>query len=299
MNRALIVLAVLLGAALAALPLYAGDYLLGIGLALLMWIALTQSWVLLSGLTGYVSIGHVVFFGLGAYVVVLAREAVPLWVALPAAGIAAFVFAFLIGYPVLRVRGPYFVILTFGLAELVKYIVVNIESALGRFSRLVFGAPTLETLYALMLLLAAFATALLAWVRWSRLGRGLIAIREDEEAAETVGVPVAWFKLIAFGLSALVPAMVGGVMVLRSSYFEPIASFNPVISLTIVTIGIIGGSDDIKGPLPGAVLLVAISELLWVNAPQVYMILLGLLLIGFVLWLPDGIGGVLARRGTR
>jgi branched-chain amino acid transport system permease protein len=273
------------------MPLVAGDYFVGVGLSLLMYVALTQSWTVLSGLTGYVSLGHVVFYGLGGYIAALCWGEAPLALIVPAAGLAAFALAVLIGLPVLRVRGPYFVILTFGVAELAKYVVIAIEGWLGKFSRVLFGAPDLVTLFYIMLALAAAATALTALVRGSRFGRGLLALRENEEAAETVGIPTVRFKLLAFGLSALIPGMVGGVMVLRSTYFEPQQLFDPVISFSIVTMAVVGGSDDVKGPLLGAAGFVLLSELLWANAPQIYMILLGLLLVVFVLFLPDGLAG--------
>jgi branched-chain amino acid transport system permease protein len=291
-DSALVALFVLL----AGLPFYAGQYWIGIGLSLLMWVALTQSWVLLSGLTGYVSIGHVVFYGIGAYVVVLCGIGTPLWLSVPLAGAVAGIFAMLVGYPVLRVRGPYFVILTFGLSELVKYVVIAIESYLGKFSRVFFGGPSLETLFFVMLALALSATAAVWLVRRIRFGQGLLAIREDEEAAETIGIPIARYKLLAFCLSAIVPGMVGGVMVLRSSYFEPVPIFDPTISLTIVTIAIIGGSDDLRGPVLGAALLLFVSEALWVQAPQLYMVILGILLIAFVLFAPEGVCGRLLRQ---
>jgi branched-chain amino acid transport system permease protein len=297
MSRRLIDIAlVAIFSAVAALPFYAGQYAVGIGLSFLMWVALTQSWVLLSGLTGYVSIGHVVFYGLGAYVVVLCGTGMPLWVSVPLAGIVAGAFAALVGYPVLRVRGPYFVILTFGLAELVKHVVIAIESYLGKFSRIFFGGPSLETLFFIMLALALGATAAVWLVRRARFGQGLLAIREDEEAAETIGIPLARYKLLAFCLSAIVPGMVGGVMVLRSSYFEPVPVFDPMISVTIVTIAIIGGSDDLRGPVLGAALLLLVSETLWAQAPQLYMVILGVLLIAFVLFAPEGVCGRLMRQ---
>jgi branched-chain amino acid transport system permease protein len=202
-----------LALAAAAVPLVAGDYYIGVGLSLLMYVALTQSWTLLSGMTGYVSLGHVVFYGLGAYVAVLLWREVPLAAIVALAALAAFLFAALIGLPALRVRGPYFVILTFGLAELAKYIVIVIEGWLGKFSRVVFGAPGLDTLFYIMLGLAAAATMLTFLVRRSRFVRGLLALRENEEAAETVGVPTVRFKLFAYALSALIPGAVGSVMV--------------------------------------------------------------------------------------
>lgn len=290
-------LAMILGllAAAGLVPLVAGDYWIGVGIALLMAIALTQSWSILSSLSGYVSLGHVVFYGLGAYVVVASWGSLPVAASLPIAALAAAAFAFVIGLPVLRVRGPYFVILTFGLAELVKFCVIAIEAAQGRASRLILGTPGLDTLFFLMLALAAIAT-LLAWgARVTRLGHGLRAIRENEEAAETLGVPVARYKLAAFVLSAAIPGAVGGVMALRATYFEPIQVFDPMVSFSMIAMAIIGGGDDLRGPVIGAIVLGTLSEMLWASAPQLYMIILGLLLVIFVLFVPEGICGRLLR----
>jgi branched-chain amino acid transport system permease protein len=283
-------------AAMLAVPALAGDYAISVVFTLLMWIALTQSWVVLSGLTGYISLGHAVFFGLGAYVLVLTWPALPLWLAILLAGIAAPALAFAVGYPCLRVRGPYFVILTFGLAELVKYIVVNVEGALGQFSRVLFAAPGIGDLYPVMVALAGAATLLAYLVRRSRFGTGLRAIRENEAAAETLGVDVALYKVLAFAASAAIPGMVGAVMALRTTYFEPLQVFSPITSFTIVVIAIIGGGDDAPGPIWGALFLVLLQELLWARLPQIYLIVLGVLLIAFVLWSPNGFHGLLQRQ---
>lgn len=277
------------------LPWLVGDYYLTVALNLAMWIALTQSWTILSGMAGYISLGHVVFFGIGAYCVVVTWQMLPLVAAIPLAGLVAGAFAAVTGAPVLRVRGPYFVILTFGVAELVKYIVINIEASSGQASRLLFGTPSVRELYLVMLALAVAATALAWAVRRSRLGSGLIAIREDEEAAQTFGVPVTRFKVYAFVLAAVIPGMAGGTYVLRSTYFETVQVFDPVISFSIVTMAIIGGSDDARGPVLGAAFLVMLSELLWSTLPQLYLIVLGLLLVVFVLFLPGGLVGMLGR----
>jgi branched-chain amino acid transport system permease protein len=292
------VLALSACALVAALVPLAGDArAVGVGLTLLMYVALTQSWIVLSGMTGYVSLGHVVFYGLGAYVAAASWGTLPLAVIVPLAGLAAAALALALGLPALRVRGPYFVILSFGLAELVKHVVVEIEGALGAFSRVIFGAPGPETLYYLMLLLAAGATAITLLVQRARFGRALAAIRENEEAAETVGVPTVRYKLLAFALSALVPGMVGSVMALRESYFQPQVAFDPVISFSIVTMAVVGGSSDVRGPLLGAGAFVLVSELLWARAPQLYLIFIGALLIAFVLFAPEGIAGrVFAQR---
>jgi branched-chain amino acid transport system permease protein len=283
---------ILIAVALACgVPFVAGDYLVGVALSLAMWIALTESWILLSGLTGYVSLGHVVFYGLGSYVGILLWGEIGGVLAVVCAGLASGIFALAVGYPALRVRGPYFVMLTFGLAEFCKYIVIDVEAGLGQFSRLLLGGPSVLQLYYVMLGLAVTAAALTFFVARSRLGYALRAIRENEEAAETLGVPVAFCKLAAFALSAVIPGMVGALMVARSSYFESSQVFDPTVSFTIVTMAIIGGSDDARGPFLGAALLVLLSEILWARAPQIYMVLLGILLIAFVLFAPGGITG--------
>lgn len=272
------------------------DYWIGVGITVMTAVALAQSWSLLSGLSGYVSLGHVVFYGIGSYVVVVTWMVLPLWLALPLAALAAASFAFVVGLPVLRVRGPYFVILTFGVAELVKYVLIAGEAAMGHASRVILGAPEPQVLYFLMLGLAMAATLLAYAVRAGRLSYALRAIRENEEAAATIGIPVTWIKLTAFVLSAAIPGAVGGVMALRATYFEPRIAFDPMISFSMIAMAIIGGSDDLRGPILGAVLLTVLSELLWANAPQAYMIILGILLVIFVRFLPEGLGGLLTRR---
>ena len=288
---------VVLGVGLVALivPELFSTYYVTVAFSLCMWIALTQSWTILSGMAGYISLGHVVFYGLGGYIVAVAWRVLPLYVSIPLAGLATGLFALLIGYSVLRVRGPYFVILTLGIAELVKFILFYLEAAIGKAGRFMIGLPPIEQLYYIVLGLAVAAT-LLAWgVRRSKLGVGLIAIREDEEAAETIGVPVARYKVYAYVLSAIIPGMVGGLMGLRNSYMEVIHIFNPAISFTIVTMAIIGGSDDARGPVYGALFLTLLSETFWSNLPQLYMVFLGALLITFVLFAPNGIVGLTAK----
>ena len=292
-NGALFVLGLI---CLGFLPMTGQDYLVGIGFTLLTWIALTQSWTILSGFAGYISLGHVVFFGIGGYFVALTWETLPYWVSVPLASLITFAFAIAISIPVLRVRGPYFVILTFGLAEFVKYVVMGVEAYLGQFGRLLLDVPSLATLYWITLFLAALATLITFTIRGSRLGQGLVAIREDEEAAEAIGVPVTRYKTLAYGLSAVIPGAIGGLMALRTSYFEPQQVFDPVVSFTVLTMAIIGGSDDARGPILGAAFLTLLSELLWARAPQLYLILLGILLITFVLVLPNGLYGLLRRR---
>ena len=288
-----------LAAVFAYLPFSGSDYFIGIGLSMLMWLALTQSWSVLSSLTGYISLGHVVFYGLGSYLVVVTWQQIPLWLAIIAAGLVSGLFAFLIGSSVLRVRGPYFVILTFGLAELVKYVLLAAEAHMGISSRLLFGTPDITVIYVMMLALAVASTVLLESVHRSRFGHGLKSLRENEEAAETLGVPIARYKRAAFMLSAIIPGMVGGVMALRSTYFEASQAFDAMISVNVIVMAIIGGGDSARGPLLGVAVLVLLSELLWIEAPQYYLIILGCLMVLFVIKLPSGLLGWFEDRQSR
>lgn len=282
---------------LAALsPLMLNAYGVGVLTQLCAWIALAGSWVAFSGMTGYISLGHAVFFGLGAYIMALGWQQLSVLAILPLAGVAAAALALVVGFPALRVRGPYFVILTLGISEFLKYVVVAVEASLGAGGRLLIDTPDTVVLFYPMLGLALAATAINVWLTRSRFGAALRAIREDETAAVTVGVPATRIKMLAFALSAVIPAMVGALSVLRSTYFEPMQLFSPTTSFTIVTMAIIGGSDRPAGPVLGASFIVLLSELLWARAPQTYMILLGALLIGFVLLAPAGLSGLWARR---
>jgi len=280
----------------ALLPIWGTPYLIGIAFNLMMWIALVQSWSMLSATTGYVSLGHVVFVGIGAYAFVPTHDILPLPLGLAVSAIAAAFFAFFVGLPVLRVPGPYFVILTFGLSELVRNIVMRIESGLGSFGRMIFDAPDPGVLLWWMLVLAVFATVIAQLIRGARFGRGLAAIREDEVAAETVGVAVSRLKLYAWIASAAIPGAVGALSLLRVSYFEPGQAFDPVISFTIVTMALVGGTQDARGPILGAAAFVLLSELLWSSLPQLYMIVLGVALIVFILFLPGGLIGLADRK---
>lgn len=288
-----------LGGVLVALaacsPMVLSAYGVGVLMQLCAWIALAGSWVAFSGMTGYISLGHAVFYGLGAYLMALAWQGVSLFAIVPVAGVAAALLAVAVGTPALRVRGPYFVILTLGISEFLKYIVVAIEAALGASGRLLMDTPDTVTLFYPMLGLAVLATGINWLLTRSRFGAGLRAIREDEVAAATVGVPTSKLKILAFALSAVIPGMVGALSVLRTTYFEPLQLFSPVTSFTIVTMAIIGGSDRPAGPILGAGFIVLLGELLWARWPQTYMVILGVLLIGFVLLAPGGLSSAVDR----
>jgi len=271
-------------------PLLASDYYVSVFLDLLMWIALTESWIILSGYTGYISLGHAAFYGLGAYLMAMTWTQIPYVFAVILAGMFSAGFAFAIGFPFLRVRGPYFVILTLGLTEITKYIFINLEIKLGgTVGRILMMTPGLHTLYYSILVVTIMATATAYFVKNSRFGTGLFSIKEDEDAASALGINTSFYKWLAFGISASFPGMVGAVLALRRSYIDPYTVFSPIVSFQVIVMAFLGGLEDVEGAIVGAVILTLISEALWARYPYTYMIILGTVVILIVKFMPLGL----------
>jgi branched-chain amino acid transport system permease protein len=259
-------------------------------LDLLMWVALTESWIILSGYTGYISLGHSAFFGLGAYLMAMTWTKIPYAFGVVLAGLACTAFACLIGFPFLRVRGPYFVILTLGLTEITKYIFINLEIKLGgTVGRILMMTPELHTLYYSVLIVFVLVTITAYLVKNSRFGIGLFSIKEDEDAANALGINTSYYKWIAFGISASFPGMVGAILALRRSYIDPYTVFSPMVSFQVIVMAFLGGVEGIEGAIVGAVALTLISEALWANYPYYYMIILGIIMILIVKFMPMGV----------
>lgn len=270
-------------------PLISNDYFLSFLLDLFMWITLTSSWIILSGYTGYISLAHSAFYGIGAYFMAMVWLQIPYPVAIIIAGLLSAGFALLIGYPFLRVRGPYFVILTLGLTEITKYLFINLEIKFGgTVGRILMTTPSLNILYYSMLtvLVAVIATAYM--IKHSRFGVALFSIKEDEEAATSLGINAGFYKWLAFGISAFFPGVVGAILALRRSYIDPYTSFDLTISFQVIVMAFLGGVAGIEGAIIGALVLTLISEYLWAQYPYFYMIILGFIMILVVKFMPNG-----------
>ncbi|MEJ2717708.1 MAG: branched-chain amino acid ABC transporter permease [Deltaproteobacteria bacterium] len=273
--------------ALGLFPRFATDYHVSVVLDCLMWVALTESWIILSGYTGYISLGHSAFFGMGAYFMALTWPKLPFILGALLAGIVSSVFAVAIGFIVFRVRGPYFVILTLGLTEFILHVVINLEIKLGgTVGRILMSAPDLVTLYYAILAVAVGATIAAYLVKNSRFGAGLFSIKEDEDAAGALGVNTSLYKWTAFGISAFFPGMVGAIMALRHSYIDPYTVFDPMVSFQVIVMAFLGGMEDVEGAITGAVILTLVSEALWASYPYYYMIMLGVIMILIVKVMP-------------
>jgi len=280
-------------------PLTATGYGIRVMLQLFMWIALAQSWNLISGLTGYVSFGHVAFFGTGAYTaaILIVRAGWPWPAACLAGGVTAMVFALLVGWPCLRLKGPYFAIAMLGLNEVLRVVVSYLESLTGGGSGL--SLPTLHAsvlIYYGMGLVAALVTALAYLIITSRFGLRLMTIREDELAAQAMGIDTFRYKLYAFVLSAVAPGIVGGLAARDQGYIEPISVFPLGTTITMIVMALFGGKGTIWGPVLGAVLLFGIQEVVWARFIYIHQVLFGAIIVTVVLLMPRGILGVLQQK---
>ena len=286
-------------AALAFIPFVVGPYGVTLMIGMLGYIILATAWALFSGPTRYVSLATVAFFGIGAYTVAVFSESMPYPVLLLVAAGIGLAVALVVGIATLRLAGVYFVIFTFGLAELIRQLVtwyeVNITGTLGRY---IFLPLTAEGIYWQLLALAAITFAIAWWIGRSRIGLALRVIGDDEVVAVHCGINITGVKLALFGLSCTIITLVGAIQAPRWTYVEPSIAFNPTISFLTLIMALLGGAQRLTGPLLGAVPLFLMFEWLSANFPNHYSIFLGLIFIAIVFVLPRGVLAFIEERGV-
>ncbi|MEJ5992183.1 branched-chain amino acid ABC transporter permease [Ramlibacter sp. PS3R-8] len=290
--RDVLVLIAFAGWALA-LPYWGSEFIVSLALTCLMYVALSSSWSLFCGFTRYLSLATSAFFGIGAYACALSLDKLP-WIQaiLLGAGIAAAV-ALVMGAAVLHLRGTYFAVLTFGMTELIRHAVTYFEkSVTGTVGRVLTVVPDRDTIYLTVLALALLSVAVSIVVRRTRFGLALAGIGADEQRAQTLGVNTKLVKLAGFAMTAAFAGAIGAAMSVRWTYIDPHTVFNPFIGFQTVLIALIGGALTLWGPLLAAIVFSLLAETLRLQAPQVYMMTLGLVLILCVLYLPGGLASL-------
>ena len=293
------VAAIVVVAICAAVPFMVEGYHLALGINILSYVVLATAWALFSGPTRYISLASVAFFGIGAYTVGVLGEVLPWPLVLLVAVAVGAVVALVVGLSTLRLSGMYFVIFSFGLAELVRQLVtwyeVNIHRSVGRY---IFVDITQHTIYWQLLALAVlvFATGFL--IGRSRLGLALRVIGEDETVARHCGIDTTRAKLALFAISAAFMTVTGAIMAPRWTYIDPNIAFNPIISFQVVIMALLGGVARLYGPLLGVIPLALLFEILSANFPNLYSVLLGAVFIVIVYFVPQGVAG-LAQSGWR
>jgi branched-chain amino acid transport system permease protein len=287
-------------AALAALPWIGNTVLVQFGINVLLLATLAQGWNIIGGYAGYPSFGNSVFYGLGAYGVgiAMAQFQLPFWVGMLLGLGLAVVFAALLGLAVLRLKGHYFAICTLGLALVMTAIFSNLAIAgsnIGLVLPLLSGGEVL--FYELALALLVLATLTVFWLSRSRFGLGLIAIRENEEGAAVMGVNTTLYKILAFMLSAAFTALAGGIYAYYITFIDPAGVFDVVLNVKMIIMAVFGGPGSVLGPVVGALILSAISEVLATKVTSIASMFFGIVIVVAVVFMPRGIADLVRNFG--
>jgi branched-chain amino acid transport system permease protein len=258
-----------------------------------MWVALAESFNIISGYTGYVCFGYPAFFGTGAMIMGMVAGMLQLspWLGLLVAALGVLALATFIGIPTLRLRGPYFAICTLAICATMEVVMVHI------FPHGIFLPPVYVGVlcYYLMLLLAIGVVTMTYFIAKTKLGIGFVAIREDEDAAETRGLDTYRYKMIALLLSSIPAGLAGAIFGWYSTYVsEEAYALHRIV--VIIAMGMLGGAGTVSGPVVGAVLLHTIGYILWARFPFLHMVILGAITMMIVLFAPKGIVGTLREK---
>ena len=266
------------------------DSVINLIILIYLYVTLASSWNILGGYTGQTSLGHAAFFGLGSLATrLLWIKGIPLFPSILAGGVLAVAFAALIGAPAFKLRGVYFAIGTLALGQILNITVGNIFPTVAGLPVEALVAYDLTPRYYMVFGLASLTTLIAYYLTNSKIGLGMMAVREEEDAAESLGVSALKHKLIAFLISAFLAGLAGGAFAYYhvSYYFQ--YPFTPIWSFDTLTMVYIGGQGTIIGPVVGAVFFVLLKELFVRNVGEYHLIVFGTLFILVVLFLPGGL----------
>jgi len=294
---------VLFFAAVASIPLWITDgYVLQLIFRVVIFAVLGIAWNYIGGYAGQLSLGHVAYFGIGAYAMTLSTERIGWnpWLGVTLGAVLAAAMALLIGSITFRLRGPYFTLSTIAAAEIIRVLVQNQDElthgAVGTNAPLLFQAPGLDAKFflgAVPILVAAFALA--TWIHGSRFGYRLRAIRENENTAMAVGVNPAVDKLKALLPSAVFTSLAGSVYASYFSFVGPDTVLTIEISVQAALIAMLGGAATIWGPILGSIVLTLTSEIFKNYFEHTHLVVYGLLLIVVVVFVPGGLISLFQR----
>ena len=291
---------------LPAIQMFGGyNYVLHLALYTFMYVAMASSWNILGGYTGYISLGHNVFFCIGGYFsgMILAYFGVSTLITAPLAGLAAAAVGFLVGLVTLRMRGPTFIISSIALLMVARILFDNwafIGGANGvTLPQLALDATWMKVpYYYAMLVIAALAVWTSYKIKHSKFGLGLRAISQDEVKAESAGIDTRFYKVSAFAISAFFVGMAGAVWGEYITYLRPNIFLIILIAANMVLMCILGGKGTVAGPIVGAVLLIAFNELFvaTLGSSEINILGTGVIMVIVLLYFPNGIVGTLAQK---
>jgi len=286
-----------------------------VGFTILLAVVMATSLNIIVGYTGYVSFGHVVFYGLGGYVGMFLIESgkVPLPLAVLGGGLAAALLAYLLGAGILRLRGAYFALATIGVNEAVRTFIANfkpfgaatgIELQFAVYRDYGGAAAALWLTYYAVVAIAVFSILFSYFLKNSKLGLGLMSIREDEDAAEVMGVVTPNTKTLAFVFSAVLPGMLGVLFFFKNGNVEPGDAFRLGFSIESLVMIMLGGQGTVLGPVLGALgyqrlrgaLLTSDLSIGTLPLKDFQLVIAGLLMLLIILFIPAGLVGWLRKR---
>lgn len=278
-------------------PLAGTEHTLNLFISLFIVLILAQSWNMLAGYAGQVSLGNAAFFGIGtlSFHFLAWRGGVPVYLALPAGGISAVILASVIGIPALRLKGAYFAIGTLALAEVLRITVGNVFPQTIYIPTDHINTYSLLSRYYLGLLLVLITQGVAYCMINSKIGLALRAIRDDDEAADMSGVNLFRYKFLALVYSSFFSGVAGGlfayyqISILPTSLFSPQWTFEPLMAASI------GGAGTLLGPVIGSVFLILVMELFALTVGKAYLIIFGAIFVAVVLFFPSGLTEVAKR----
>lgn len=298
MTRGRIYLSVLALFLLAAPFIFQARYSQHVLILVLLYVTLGSAWNLLGGFAGQLSLGHAAFFGIGAYTaaILASKTGLSPWWAMVAGPIVVLPIALLVGWICFRLRGPYFTLATIAVGEVVRLVALNWSDLTGGAVGVVirpsiFSGTSKFPYYYIVLILAGSTVALCQRVSRRKLGYYLMAIREDEETAESIGIDSTRYKLIALAISAGLTAIAGAFYANYFMFVDPTIVLPLALSVEIVLMAIIGGLGTVAGPVLGAVLLKLSSEVFRNEFSRANLLIYGALLVIVILFMPGGLMG--------
>ena len=288
------------------LPLLtSSEFALRVAGGVLLWIGMAGCWNIMSGYTGYIDFGPVVYFGLGSYTtaIVMTKYGLPFVPAALLSGIVAGLVALPIGIPTLNLRGAYFAIATFAFAETMKQVSLEFDRTFGVSFFEGSHGITLpisghdNTFFYYCILPVTLAVVLIHYgIERSKFGYGLKAIHEAESSAEISGVNTTGIKLRAYVTSAFFLGIFGGIEAYWITYITPDSVFSVHNTVQMVIMTLLGGMGTLLGPVVGAALLTIIYEVLGTAFVEYYLIMVGVIIIAIILVMPRGIVGTVKER---
>jgi len=268
-------------------------FFLHLSIMVLLYALLGMSWNLLGGYTGQISFGHAAFFGTGAYAstILLLRFGISPWLGMFVGAVLSLLLSLPLGWLTFRLRGPYFALATLAFAEIVRVIVYNWDTLTGGGDGLYIltNLGGVVRFYYIILALALAGFLVMRACVSSRWGYFLNAIREDEDAAEALGVPAVRMKVIALAISAFFVALGGSFFASYQLYINPDLVYESQISIQMIVVTIVGGIGTLEGPVVGALIIVPLSEYFRSLSPLANPLIYGLFIVIFMLFLPEGI----------